>query len=172
MEQEIALSAQNQRIHIQALMADAVDLAVRHVESGGLPFVGVLVGDDGWVSEAGVNLVRETGDPTAHAEIVAIRRATSERPSGAASTTLLATGEPCAMCYRVAAAHGVSAVYYAVDRHTAAESGFDYRAGYSSADRSHLQETAQQLGVSRRLAPFTRYLELRSTRSTPSTQLR
>lgn len=172
MEQEIALSAQTQRIHIQALMANAVDLAVRHVESGGLPFVGVLVDDDGWVSEPGVNLVHETGDPTAHAEIVAIRRAASERPSGTASTTLLATGEPCAMCYRVAAAHGVSAVYYAVDRHTAAESGFDYRGGYSNSDRSHLQETAQQLGVSRRLAPFTRYLELRSTRSTLSTQLR
>jgi tRNA(Arg) A34 adenosine deaminase TadA len=171
-EQEIALSAQTHRIHIQALMANAVDIAVRHVESGGLPFVGVLVGDDGWVSEAGVNLVRETGDPTAHAEIVAIRQAVCERPGGATGAALLATGEPCATCYRVAAAHGVSAVYYAVDRHTAAESGFDYRAGYSSADRSHLQETAQQLGVSRRLAPFTRYLELRSTRSSPSTQLR
>ena len=57
-----------------ALMAAAVEASVQHVESGGLPFVGVVITTDGWISAPGVNLVRETGDPSAHAEIVAMRK--------------------------------------------------------------------------------------------------
>ncbi|MEV0253584.1 hypothetical protein AB0H82_04815 [Streptomyces sp. NPDC050732] len=63
------MSADTTRLTL--LMADAVETCVRRVESGGVPFVGLLVTDDGWVSDPGVNLVHETGDPTAHAEIVA-----------------------------------------------------------------------------------------------------
>jgi len=148
---------------LKALMADVVEVGVRHVESGGLPFVGLLVADDGWVSDPGVNLVRETGDPTAHAEIVAIRKAIQARGrSSLEGVTLLATGEPCALCYRVAAIHGIAFVCCAVGRDTAAEWGFDYRVGYGAAetDRSPLAATAQHLAVKRGLVPFTRYLDL------------
>ncbi|MGI5347963.1 nucleoside deaminase [Streptomyces sp. CA-250714] len=145
---------------LQALMADAVEISVRHVESGGIPFVGLLVADDGWVSDPGVNLVRETGDPTAHAEIVAIRKAVQARGrSRLEGVTLLATGEPCALCYRVAASYGIAAVCFAVDRDTAAEWGFDYRAGYETGQLP-LAATARHLAVERGLVPFTRYLDL------------
>ncbi|MFC7343236.1 deaminase [Saccharopolyspora griseoalba] len=145
---------------LESLMADAVEVGVRHVESGGLPFVGRLVADDGWVSEPGVNLVRETGDLTAHAEIVAIREAVETRgPSSLEGATLLATGEPCALCYRFAAAHSIAAVCFAVDRDTAAEWGFDYRAGYEMT-RLPLAATAEHLAVPRGLVPFTRYVDL------------
>lgn len=150
---------------LEALMADAVEVSIRHVESGGIPFVGLLVAGDGWVSDPGVNLVRETGDPTAHAEIVAIRKAVKDRGrSGLEGVTLLATGEPCALCYRVAASQGIATVCFAVGRDTAAEWGFDYRAGYD-ADRLSLAVTAQHLPVERGLAPFTRYRDLHRTRS-------
>lgn len=150
---------------LEALMADAVEVSIRHVESGGIPFVGLLVAGDGWVSDPGVNLVRETGDPTAHAEIVAIRKAVKDRGrSGLEGVTLLATGEPCALCYRVAVSHGIATVCFAVGRDTAAEWGFDYRAGYD-ADRLSLAVTAQHLPVERGLAPFTRYRDLHRTRS-------
>ncbi|WP_433325964.1 deaminase [Spirillospora sp. CA-294931] len=147
---------------LKTLMAGAVEVSVRHVESGGIPFVGLIVAEDGYVSDPGVNLVRETGDPNAHAEIVAIRTAVQARGrSGLQGVTLLATGEPCALCYRVAAKHGISAVHFAVDRDTAAEWGFDYRAGYTAqTDRLPLAATAQHLPVERALAPFTRYLDL------------
>jgi guanine deaminase len=146
---------------LQALMSDAVDVSVRHVESGGIPFVGQVVAGDGWISGPGVNLVRETGDPTAHAEIVAMRRVVQDRGrSSLQGATLLATGEPCALCYRVAASQGIAAVYFAVDRDTAAEWGFDYRAGYD-AGRLPLAVTAQHLAVERGLAPFLRYRDLR-----------
>ena len=42
---------------LAGLMEDAVEFSIRHVEAGGLPFVGVLIGDDGYVSAPGVNLV-------------------------------------------------------------------------------------------------------------------
>lgn len=161
---------------LTALMADAVETCVRRVESGGVPFVGLLVADDGWVSDLGVNLVDETGDPTAHAEIVALRQAVRARGRAALrGATLLATGEPCALCYRVAAAHGIGAVRFAVDRDTAAAWGFDYRAGYDAAatDRLPLAAAARHLVVERGLAPFVRYLDLHrhefTTHSSPTT---
>lgn len=148
------------KTRLEALMIDAVEVGVRHVEAGGLPFVGQLITDDGWVSDPGVNLVRETGDPTAHAEIVAMRKAVQARGrSGLEGATLLATGEPCALCYRVAASHGIAVVCFAVGRDTAAEWGFDYRAGYDvdETDRLPLAVTARHLAVDRGLVPFTRY---------------
>ncbi|MBB5801010.1 tRNA(Arg) A34 adenosine deaminase TadA [Saccharothrix ecbatanensis] len=148
------------KTRLGALMAEAVEFSVRHVESGGIPFVGLLVADDGWVSDLGVNLVRETGDPTAHAEVMAIRKAVQARDrSSLEGVTLLATGEPCALCYRVAASHGIAAVRFAVDRDTAAAWGFDYRAGYET-NRLPLAITARHLAVERSLVPFTRYRDL------------
>ncbi|WP_341948983.1 nucleoside deaminase [Streptomyces sp. LNU-CPARS28] len=160
---------------LTALLADAVETCVRRVESGGVPFVGLLVAADGWISAPGVNLVHETGDPTAHAEIVALRQAVRDRGSSALrGATLLATGEPCALCYRVAAAHGIAAVRFAVDRDTAAAWGFDYRAGYAAeaTDRLPLAAAATHLAVDRALAPFIRYVDLHSpdvTRPSPPT---
>ncbi|MFD0415918.1 nucleoside deaminase [Streptomyces sp. NPDC127108] len=148
---------------LTALMADAVETCVRRVESGGVPFVGLLVAADGWISDPGVNLVHETGDPTAHAEIVALRQAVRDRGRPPLrGATLLATGEPCALCYRFAAAHGIAAVRFAVDRHTAAAWGFDYRAGYEAAPtaRPPLEAAARHLPVDRGLAPFIRYRDL------------
>ena len=55
------------------VMNQAVERCVEHVEAGGLPFVGVVVDDSGIISNFGVNRVRETRDPSAHAEIVAKR---------------------------------------------------------------------------------------------------
>ncbi len=148
---------------LRVLMAEAVEFCVRHVESGGLPFVGMLVADDGTRSDPGVNLVRETGDPSAHAEIVAMRHVLRERGlTSLEGMTLLATGEPCALCYRFAAEHGIDAIHFAVDRTTVARWGFDYRSSYDAlgTDQLPIAETAQLLAVDRRLEPFERFLEL------------
>ena len=143
-------------------MATAVDASVQHVESGGLPFVGVVITTDGWISAPGVNLVRETGDPSAHAEIVAMRQTIQERGRDSLrDATLLATGEPCALCYRFAAGHQVGAVRYAVDRDTAAQWGFDYRAGYQhlGTDQLALCRDSRHLPVAQGLRPFITYLQ-------------
>ncbi len=103
----------------------AVDLAVRNVADGGGPFGALVVTRDGRVHE-GINRVARDHDPTAHAEVVAIRAA------AAASTTfhlsgavLYASCEPCPLCLAAALWARVDRVYFAADRHGAAAAGFD-----------------------------------------------
>lgn len=117
---------------LSGVMDEAIEHCIRHVAAGGLPFVGVVIDQSGEViSEFGVNQVRETSDQTAHAEIVAMRDAMIKTGrDDLTGTVLLATGEPCGLCYRFALDHGVDAIYIAVDRDTAAAWGFDYRGSY------------------------------------------
>lgn len=146
--------------YVDELLRTAVTFSRRHVEAGGLPFVGQIVTADGHVSDYGVNQVRETGDPAAHAEIVAMCAMLRARGTSAlAGATLLATGEPCALCYRFASDHGVAEVAFAVDRDAAAACGFDYRDGYAAlgTDRLPLAQSARHHLVPNALEPFTTF---------------
>lgn len=157
-------------IELQAVMEDAVDECITHVHRGGLPFVGVLVNDTGVISGFGVNRVRETGDSTAHAEIVAMRDAMATQGlENLAGTSLLATGEPCGLCYRFAIDHQVETIFVAVDRDAVADSGFDYRASYRALGISDGQRAGliHLLPVERGVEPFARYLQA-NTNSEPT----
>lgn len=113
------------------LMEEAVAFSVDHVHEGGIPFTAFVVDEAGVILGRGVNRVREHHDPTAHAEVEAIRDAC--RAHGTThlhGATLLASGEPCAMCYMSALYAGISQVFFAVDRDEAAAHGFDYRGTY------------------------------------------
>jgi tRNA(Arg) A34 adenosine deaminase TadA len=82
-----------------AFLKRAVDLSFAHMRSGeGKPFGAVLVLDGHIVAE-GWNSIFASGDPTAHAEIMAVRRACKVlgRPDLSGSA-LYASGEPCPMC--------------------------------------------------------------------------
>lgn len=116
---------------VTRLMEDVVAYSTEHVRKGGIPFTAFVVDANGAVLGRGFNRVLEHHDPTAHAEIEAIREAC--RTVGAShlrGTTLLASGEPCAMCYLNALFAGIDEVIYAVDRNDAAKAGFDYRGSY------------------------------------------
>src|ERR1700752_1673534 len=80
-------------------MAKAIDLALENVRSGrGGPFAAVIV-KDGRVIATGTNLGTSAKDPTAHAEIVAIRAACAALGSFQLDgCELYATCEPCARC--------------------------------------------------------------------------
>lgn len=152
------------RQNLLALMEEAVEFSLRHVDAGGLPFVGVLLGREGYVSAPGVNRAHESGDPSAHAEIVAMRTAlTDTGHSALTGTWLLATGEPCGLCYRFALEHGVSRIFVAVDRDEVAKHGFDYRASYQAYGISHslLAEKVRQFPVEQGLEPFQQFTRLR-----------
>lgn len=147
---------------IATLMVKAVDSSANHVESGGLPFVGLVIGQDGFISSYGVNQVHQTGDPSAHAEIVAMRAAMRDCAAvDLAGAWLLATGEPCGLCYHFALAHRIERVYIAVDADTAADWGFDYRGSYPafSIDRARLRQDGfvHALPVEAGLEPFRRF---------------
>jgi guanine deaminase len=110
------------RVHL----ARAVELSREHMDMGaGGPFGSVVV-RDGQVIGEGWNQVTSTNDPTAHAEVVAIRRACREVGSfSLQGATLYASCEPCPMCLASAYWARVSRIVFANTREEAAAIGFD-----------------------------------------------
>jgi guanine deaminase len=108
----------------------AVQLAVDNVAPGGGPFGAIVVYDDAEIA-SGVNRVTRDLDPTAHAEIVAIRAACSAMKTfSLAGATLFTSCEPCPLCLAAALWARLDRVVYAADRHDAARGGFDDREFY------------------------------------------
>ncbi|WP_314324720.1 nucleoside deaminase [Paenarthrobacter ilicis] len=103
----------------------AIRLAVKNVADGGGPFGAVVVAPDGTVHE-GVNRVTRDFDPTAHAEVVAIRRAcAATRSFDLSGSVLYASCEPCPLCLSATLWARVDRVFFAADRNGAARAGFD-----------------------------------------------
>jgi len=104
----------------------AIDLAMKNVETGaGGPF-GAVVVKDGKVIAAAANSVTATNDPTAHAEVMAIRKACQVLGSFQLDGCEIYTScEPCPMCLGAMYWARPAAVYYANTRVEAAEAGFD-----------------------------------------------
>jgi tRNA(adenine34) deaminase len=96
-------------------MRRALDLAKTAADRGEVP-VGAVVVKDGAIIGEGHNAPRESHDPTAHAEIVAIRAAAvrlgNERLDGC---DLYVTLEPCAMCAGAIAHARIARLYYGAD---------------------------------------------------------
>jgi guanine deaminase len=103
----------------------AVNLATRNVADGGGPFGALVVTRDGRVHE-GVNRVTRDNDPTAHAEVVAIRTAAATMGTFDLRGAVLYTScEPCPLCLASALWARIDRIYYAADRYGAASAGFD-----------------------------------------------
>lgn len=106
-------------------MQEAIALAEANVRRGGGPF-GALVVEGGAVLARAANRVTAQNDPTAHAEIEAIRAACAARGDFSLSgCTLYATCEPCPMCLGAIYWARLDAVVYASTRADAAAAGFD-----------------------------------------------
>ena len=146
----------------QDWLRTAVDLAAENVTNGGGPFGAVIV-RAGEVVATGVNQVTADLDPTAHAEVVAIRAAC--RKLGNFTLTgcvLLSSCEPCPMCMATAMWAHLDRVLYAADRDDAARAGFNDRAFYELFDKpreSWAMTVAQSTEVNG-LTPFNRWLAL------------
>jgi len=107
-------------------MTRAIELSVENVRSGrGGPFAAVVV-RNGEVLAEGTNQVTQSLDPTAHAEIVAIRAACREVGNfQLTDCELYTTCEPCPMCMGAIYWARLARVYYANTREDAARIGFD-----------------------------------------------
>ena len=81
----------------EKFMADAIALAKEGAAEGEVP-VGCVVVCDGVVVARGKNAVEKTGDPTAHAEMIAIQQAAAAYGKNLSSCDLYVTVEPCPMC--------------------------------------------------------------------------
>ena len=90
----------------------AVDLAANNVAGGGRPFAALLVKDDQVIVEA-VNTLHISQDPTAHAELLAIRAASQQLGPRLEGCVIYASGQPCPMCLSAMHLCGVTRVVYA-----------------------------------------------------------
>lgn len=114
----------------------AVELARVHMEAGhGGPFGAVIV-KDGRVVAEGWNEVTSANDPTAHAEVVAIRRACASLGDfSLAGSIIYASCEPCPMCLGAIYWAHLDRLVYAGTKQQAAAIGFDDQFIYQELER-------------------------------------
>jgi tRNA(Arg) A34 adenosine deaminase TadA len=102
----------------------AITTAGKNMEDGGGPFGAVIVRNGSVVARSG-NRVVPGHDPTAHAEVMAIRMAAEYLGThDLGDCTIYASCEPCPMCLGAIYWAGISRIVYASDRFKAAEAGF------------------------------------------------
>jgi guanine deaminase len=130
-------------------MRRAIALSCEQAQAGGGPFGAVIVHGNAIIAE-GCNQVTSANDPTAHAEIVAIRAACARlnrfELSGCA---IFSSCEPCPMCFAAIYWARLDHLYYAGDRNDAANVGFDDVRLYTELA---LPIAARQLPTTRLLA--------------------
>ncbi len=104
----------------------AIDTALDNIKSNnGGPFGAVIV-KDGMLIAKSPNTVTSSNDPTAHAEINAIRLACKElKTFDLSGCEIYSSCEPCPMCLSAIYWARISKVYYAADRFDAQKAGFD-----------------------------------------------
>lgn len=106
-------------------MREAIRLALENVNNGGGPFGAVIV-KDGKIIATGVNRVTANNDPTAHAEVCAIRSACQALDTFVLEgCDIYSTCEPCPMCLGAIYWAHIDRLYYACNKYDAADAGFD-----------------------------------------------
>jgi guanine deaminase len=121
----------------EQFLAKSIELATANVLNSGGPFGAVIVTADGRAFE-GVNRVTASNDPTAHAEVTAIRNACTQLGTfDLSGATLYTSCEPCPMCLASALWARIDRVIFAADRHDAASVGFDDAVFYDYFENDH-----------------------------------
>jgi tRNA(Arg) A34 adenosine deaminase TadA len=109
----------------ERFMRMAIHMSIENVKQGGGPFAALIV-KGGEIVSTGINSVAEDNDPTAHAEINAIRSATQKlQQFKLTDCVLFTTCEPCPMCLGAIYWAGISTLYYGNSREDAGKYGFD-----------------------------------------------
>lgn len=109
----------------EELMRKAIELSIKSVRNGGGPF-GAIIAREGEIIAEGSNGVTIYNDPTAHAEVTAIRKACEKLGTFELKGCEIYTScEPCPMCLGAIYWAHLDKIYYANDRKDAAEIGFD-----------------------------------------------
>lgn len=112
-------------------LREAIELARANVRKGGRPFGAVIV-KNGDIIARGVNEILLTNDPTAHAELMAIRAASQKLGTPHLhDCAVYASGHPCPMCMAALYLAGIRDVYYAYSNHDAAPYGLSTAAVYA-----------------------------------------
>jgi tRNA(Arg) A34 adenosine deaminase TadA len=109
----------------EKFMQQAIDLSIDNVANGGGPFGAVIV-RDGEVIATGTNRVTANCDPTAHAEVSAIRAACAKLKSfKLTGCTIYTSCEPCPMCLSAIYWAGIDRIFYGNTKQDAKQINFD-----------------------------------------------
>jgi tRNA(Arg) A34 adenosine deaminase TadA len=111
---------------LRELLGETIHMASANISGGeGGPFAALII-REGEVIARGVNRVMGTNDPTAHAEVVAIRDACKTLGTyDLSGCTIISSCEPCPMCLSAIYWAHLDKVYYAAGKDDAARAGFD-----------------------------------------------
>src|ERR1700730_15996592 len=144
-----------------SFMKQAIELAVANVRREGGPFAALVV-KDGIVIATGANQVTRANDPTAHAEIVAIREAC--RVLGDFQLTgcdIYTSCEPCPMCLGAIFWARPARVFFAATQREAAAAGFDDSFIYRQIEVPHAERTIPFEPMMREagLEPFREWMQ-------------
>jgi tRNA(Arg) A34 adenosine deaminase TadA len=143
-------------------MARAIQLAVENVRSAsGGPFGAVVVRDGGIVAE-GANQVTSSNDPTAHAEVLAIRAACAKlKTFELHGCDIYTSCEPCPMCLGAIYWARLSRIYFASAAADASKAGFDDSLIYREIAQPHAQRAVPMIQMMREesLAAFRAWKE-------------
>jgi len=146
----------------KAFMQRAIELAQTGMESGaGGPFGAVVVKDNEIIAE-GWNKVTSTNDPTAHAEVTAIRNACEKLGSFQLDNCVIYTScEPCPMCLGAIYWARPLKVYYGCNRQDAADIAFDDQFIYDEIEAPIEQRKIPflQIGQKEAIAVFKAWAE-------------
>lgn len=141
----------------ERFLQQAIDLACHNVtDLNGGPYGAIIVKDARVIAGSG-NRVTQNLDPTAHAEIMAIRAACRELNDFQLDGCILYTScEPCPMCLGAVYWARMTAVYYACNRFDAAAAGFDDNFIYDEMDKPPQQRkiSMRRLSLDSATAPF------------------
>ncbi len=141
-------------------MLRAIELAeLNMLANKGGPFGAVIVKNDQIIAE-GWNCVTSNNDPTAHAEIIAIRNACNTLNNfSLAGCTIYTSCEPCPMCLSAIYWAHLDNVFYAANRHDAAAIGFDDAMIYQEVTKSIQQRKISFVQLMRQeaLIPFNKW---------------
>lgn len=122
-------------------LTKAIELAHANVEKGGRPF-GAVVVRNGEAIATGVNEILSTNDPTAHAELLAIRAASRKLGSpNLAGCIVYASSHPCPMCMAAMRLAGVNEVAYAYSNDDGAPFGLSTAAIYAELSRPFSEQS-------------------------------
>jgi len=118
----------------------AVELSIKNVlDKNGGPFGAVIMDNKGGIISCGVNQVVNTNDPTAHAEIIAIRNACEKLKTFTLEDCIIySSTEPCPMCYSAIRWAKIRTIYFANDRHDAEKIGFNDKNIYNDIENREL----------------------------------
>ncbi|MCM1369306.1 MAG: nucleoside deaminase [Candidatus Amulumruptor caecigallinarius] len=139
--------ARNTEHYNPEFMKLAADISLKSVETGGGPFGAVIIKDNEIVS-TGHNSVTRDNDPTAHAEINAIRNACRKLNTFSLSgCTVYSSCEPCPMCLSALYWAGVRKVYYGNTKEDADAIDFSDKEIYEELDKEPTQRNLKGIHV-------------------------